>query len=54
MNGTANAVVETDYNHAAKNMRSQLVLGCTVVMGGNAFSTLALAGAPMALTVQIS
>lgn len=54
MNGTANAVLEIDYNHAAKNMRSQLVLGCTVVMCGNAFYMLALAGEPMALTVQIS
>ena len=36
MNGTINSVVMTDCNHAAKNLRSQLVLGTTIVSGGNA------------------
>ena len=36
MNGTINRVVMTDCNNAAKNLRSQLVLGTTIVSGGNA------------------
>ena len=36
MNGTTNSVVMTDCNHAAKNLRSQLVLGTTIVSGGKA------------------
>ena len=35
MTGTINSVVMTDCNHAAKNLRSQLVLG-TFVSGGDA------------------
>ena len=36
MNGTSGTVAMTDCNHAAKNIRSQLVLGSEVVTGGNA------------------
>ena len=36
MNGNSNTVVMTDCNHAAKNIRSQLVLGSDIVTGGNA------------------
>ena len=49
MNGTTNSVVMTDCNHAAKNLRSQLVLGTTIVTGGNALfdvGLLSLAGVP--------
>ena len=52
MNGTTNSVAMTDCNHAAKNMRSQLVLGSSIVVGGNAFfdvGILRLAGIPMDL-----
>ena len=34
INGTINSVMMTDCNHAAKNLRSQLVLGTTIVSGG--------------------
>ena len=34
--GTSNTVAVTDCNHAAKNMRSQLVLGSSIVTGGKA------------------
>ena len=34
MNGNSNTVVMTDCNHAAKNIRSQLVLGSDIVTGG--------------------
>ena len=37
MNGNSNTVVMTDCNHAAKNIRSQLVLGSDIVTGGKAF-----------------
>ena len=36
MNGNSNAVVMTDCNHVAKNIRSQLVLGSDIVTGGKA------------------
>ena len=36
MNGTSGTVAMTDCNHAAKNIRSQLVLGSEVITGGNA------------------
>ena len=36
MNGMINSVVMTDCNHATKNLRSQLVLGTSIVSGGNA------------------
>ena len=36
MNGNSNTVVMTDCNHAAKNIRSQLVLGSDIVTGGKA------------------
>ena len=36
MNGSINSVVMTDCNHAAKNLRSQLVLGTSIVSGGDA------------------
>ena len=36
MNGTIHNVVMTYYNHAAKNVQSQLVLGTSIVKGGNA------------------
>ena len=36
MNGYSNIVVMTDHNHAAKNIRSQLVLGSDIVTGGKA------------------
>ncbi len=35
MSGTTNSVVMTDCNHAAKNLRLQLVLGTNIVSGGN-------------------
>jgi len=37
MNGSSQTVAMTDCNHAAKNMRSQLVLGSSVVTGGEGF-----------------
>ena len=49
MNGSINTIVMTDCNHAAKNLRSQLVLGTTIVKGGNAIfdvGILRLAGVP--------
>ena len=52
MNGTTNSVVMTDCNHATKNLRSQLVLGTTIVSGGNAIfdvGILSLAGVPQEL-----
>ena len=36
MKGNSNIVVMTDHNHAAKNIRSQLVLGSDIVTGGKA------------------
>ena len=36
MTGTINSVVMNDCNHAAKNLRSQLVLGTSIVSGGDA------------------
>ena len=36
MNGTINSVVMTDCNHVVKNLRSQLVLGTSIVSGGDA------------------
>ena len=36
MNGNNNTVVMTECNHAAKNIRSQLVLGSDIVTGGKA------------------
>ena len=36
MKGTNNTVAMTDCNHAAKNLRSQLVLGSNIVTGGDA------------------
>ena len=36
MKGNSNTVSMTDCNHAAKNIRSQLVLGTTIVTGGDA------------------
>ena len=47
MKGTSNVVAMTDCNHAAKNMRSQLVLGSTIVTAGEALfdvSILRIAG----------
>ena len=47
MKGSSNIVAMTDCNHAAKNMRSQLVLGSTIVMAGEALfdvSILRIAG----------
>ena len=35
MNGTINNVVMTDRNHSAKNLWSQLVLGNSIISGGN-------------------
>ena len=35
MTGTINSVVMNDCNHAAKNLRSQLVLGTSTVSGGD-------------------
>ena len=35
MKGNSNAVPMTDCNHQAKNVRSQLVLGSTILTGGN-------------------
>ena len=52
MNGTTNSVVMTDCNHAAKNLRSQLVLGTIIVVGGKAIfdvGILHLAGVPQEL-----
>jgi len=52
MNGTSNTVVMTDCNHAANNIRSQLVLGSDIVTGGNALfdvGILRLAGVPIDL-----
>ncbi len=49
MNGTTNSVVMIDCNHAVKNLRSQLVLGTSVVTGGNTIfdvGILQLAGIP--------
>ena len=36
MKGNSNTVAMTDCNHAAKNLRSQLVLGSSIVIGGDA------------------
>ena len=52
MNGNSGTVTMTDCNHAAKNIRSQLVLGSEVVTGGNAIfdvGLLRLAGVPVDL-----
>ena len=42
MNVTSGTVAMTDCNHAAKNIRSQLVLGSEVVTGGNAIFDIGL------------
>ena len=52
MNGNSGTVAMTDCNHAAKNIRSQLVLGSEVVTGSNAIldvGLLRLAGVPVDL-----
>ena len=36
MKGNSNTVATTDCNHAAKNLRSQLVLGSSIVTVGDA------------------
>ena len=46
MNGLTNSVVMKDCNHAAKNLRSQLVLGTNIVSGGNAIFDVGLLPLP--------
>ena len=52
MSGNSGTVTKTDCNHAAKNIRSQLVLGSEVVTGGNTIfdvGLLRLVGVPVDL-----